>query len=585
MKLTQSWIGYLDRSYQQIKTSLLSRLVVNTPEISDHNESNIFIIIMSMFSGVAEMLNYYIDMMGREAFMGTAQRFTSVLRLAKLIDYNGKAATMASADILFTLTQNGAAYFAVAPIVIPKDTIVVDANGIIFRTLQDETIGIGQSGAYSTAQQWQDVINDILDTTDGTPNQAILLPTDYVDGSLTLTINGNIWSLYTSFGYMFPDTQGFIVVIADNGLCYIQFGDGLNGKIPDSGYAIYGNYKVTKGSAGNLQPLSINIIQSTTTVLPNGVTLNAVNQDYSNGGGDIETIEEIRNRAPRNLRTLNRAVTYQDYIDVTLQVPEVGEAEVSYCCGKYVNIFVMPKTKGIATQALLQKVLDYDNCRKMITTKLNVQAAGLSKLYISVDIYSKPLILANATLVEVIDLLDSKYGFSNSYINRKISVSDIIALMESAKSVDHVDVKSLQVLPYVRPANPNTTLLDIEFTSLPKLPKTITYTIIYVFTLSQFQIYQDGKPLGNIGLETEFNDGFVKFKIHSANYQAGDTWQFVAVSSYPETFPITQININDFSMPIFDIGPLLDANIPKTIYSNLNVIGQTTGNNCLPPCP
>lgn len=587
MKLTQSWVGYLDRSYQQIKTSLLARLVVNNPEISDHNEGNIFIIIISMFSGIAEMLNYYIDTMGREAFMGTAQRFSSVIKLARLIDYNGKAATMASADLLFTLTQNGLLYTTPNPIIIPKETFVTSSNGIIFRTLKDATIGIGQSGAYSTAQQWQDVINDILDVTSGLANQSVLLPVDYVDGSLILVINGELWTPYESLGYMFPGTRGFIVILNDDGLPYAVFGDGLNGKIPDAGLQILGNYKVTQGEDGNLAPGAINQIQSTSAILPNGITLNVINQDYSNSGGGVESIEEIRNRAPRALRTLNRAVTVQDYKDISLQVPEVGEAEVSYCCGnRYIKIYISPKTKGAATTALLQKVLDYDNARRMVGTSLNVLAAGLSKLWMKVDIYARPLVSTNSVLIEVINLLDDNYGFSNSYINRSVSVSDIIALMEQAKTVDHVDISQLRVLPFVRPQNPNTTLLDIEFTGLPVLPVTITYTIIYVFTSSVFQVFKGSKLQVNVGLEQEYNDGTVRFKIHSANYQPGDKWQFIAASSYPETFPISQIKISDFSMPIFDIGPELDSSVPKTIYSELNVItSQPSSSACLPNCP
>lgn len=586
MKLTQPWVGYLDRSYQQIKSSLLSRLVVNNPEISDHNESNIFIIIISMFSGIAEMLNYYIDMMAREAFLGTAQRFTSVLRLAKLIDYNGKSATMAGVDLLFTLSNNGAQYFALAPIIIPKDTVVQDANGVIFRTLNDETISPGQSGAYSTAQQWQDVTAELLDQTTGVALQKVLLPTDYVDGTLTVMINGIQWTLFTSLGYLMSDTEGFIVIIDDDGLPYAVFGDGVNGKIPDTGFDILGSYKVTQGAAGNLQPGSINQISDTNTILPAGVTLNVTNQDYSNGGGDIEDIEQIRNRAPRYLRTLDRAVTYQDYVDTTLQVPEVGEAEVSYCCGKFVNIYVIPKTIGIATQALLQKVLDYVNCRKMITTKLNVQAAGLSRLYVVGNIFAKPLFSENAVLVEVINLLNDKYGFDASWINRKISVSDIVATIEGATTVDHFDLVSVRVLPYVRPKNPNTTLLDIAFITLPQVATPADYTIIYNPTSSQFKIYRGAKPLGAVGIGQQYTDAYVSFIINSANYQAGDQWVFHVTPSYPETFPVTQINIIDFTMPLIDIGPLLDANIPRTIYSALTVIGaQSNGSNCLPPCP
>ncbi len=78
MALDNPWVGYITRSYQQIKDSLLSRMVTNNPEITDHSESNILVIIIGMFAGIAEMLGYYIDNMAREAFIATARKFTSM---------------------------------------------------------------------------------------------------------------------------------------------------------------------------------------------------------------------------------------------------------------------------------------------------------------------------------------------------------------------------------------------------------------------------------------------------------------------------------------------------------------------------
>lgn len=587
MKLTQSWVGYLDRSYQQIKSSCLARLTVNNPEISDHNESNIFIIILSMFAGIAEMLNYYIDMMAREGYLGTAKRFTSVIRLARLVDYNGKAATAASADITFTLVNSsGVPIVAAVPLTIPKDTIVTDANGIVFRTLIDVIIPIGLSYATAEAIQWQDVTNDLLGLTDGTPRQQILLPTDYVEGTLTLFINGDFWSLYTSFGFMDLNNLGFITQLQDDGNIYIVFGDGVNGKIPDIGQNVYGTYKVTEGAGGNLPPDSLTQITQFAGTLPANTTLKASNFDYSNGGGGVETIEEIRNRAPRSIRTLDRAVTYQDFVDMATLVPEVSEAEASFCCGKTVDIYIIPRSRGNATTALVQKVTDFLNCKKEITTQPNVLSAGVSRMYMSAIIWGKPLYAENSILIEVINLLDAKFGFANSSINGKVSVSDIVSVMESAKSVDHVDIEYVKIVPYARPLKKITVPLNIDFINIPGPNTNITYTIRYRSISNTFVIFRGGSPMGTISTGSQFDsiqDG-MSFKINGGGYADGDTWQFTIVGSYPKIFPSTVLNVSDFTMPIFDIGPLVDTTVPKTFYSNLTVKVQTSQNNCLPPC-
>lgn len=585
MKLSQSWVGYLDRSYQQIKNSLIARLVINNPEITDHNESNLLIVVMSMFSGMGEMLNYYIDMMGREGFLGTAQRFTSVIRLAALIDYNAKAKIPATVNMLFFLTnQDGTPYYTTSFITIPKGTIVTDANGLVFNTLQEVQIVPGQAGSYSASSQYSAVLNNTIGQTDGTPLQRIKLSNDYVDGSLVCFIGGSPWTLFESAGLLKRNTQGFIVCVLDDGNAYMIFGDGINGLIPGSAQDIIANYQECAGASGNLPPGSISNITGNFT-LPANITLNVTNQDYASNGADFEAIGDVRNFAPRSIRTLSRAVTYQDYIDVAILCPGVGDAAVSYCCGKYVNVYIIPSTVGVATQALVSIVTAWLNCRKMITTAVSILPAGISKIFLTANIFGKQLYTENQILIEVINLLYNKFGYPFSTINGSPSVSDMISVMEGAVSVDHVDIASVQVLPAVQPIEGNTTPLDIVFQSLPKTNTKYIYTAIFRLASNQFQIFQGSAPKGNIGIEQVYNDSVVSFLIHSANYADGAKWQFVTTASYPEIFPTTKLNIKDYSIPMMDIGPLVDANTPRTIYGNLTVVTQGVSSNCLPPCP
>jgi len=144
MALKNQWVGYLNRSYQQIKSSLLTRLGETVPEVTDHSESNILVVIISMFSGVTEQLNYYIDNMAREAFISTARRFSSLVKLTRLIDYRIKAAVPASVDLLLTLPDPlvfvvpGATSFT-----IPAGTEFTATNGIVFITYTDFVVTKG----------------------------------------------------------------------------------------------------------------------------------------------------------------------------------------------------------------------------------------------------------------------------------------------------------------------------------------------------------------------------------------------------------------------------------------------------------
>ena len=111
MALENKWVGYLQRGYLQIKNSILNRVRSSVPEITDFSESNILVIIVSMFSGMVEQLNYYIDQLLRESFVTTARRYTSLVRHARTFDYRIKAANPASTVLVVTFLKAGEPYY------------------------------------------------------------------------------------------------------------------------------------------------------------------------------------------------------------------------------------------------------------------------------------------------------------------------------------------------------------------------------------------------------------------------------------------------------------------------------------------
>ena len=84
---------------------------------------------------------------------------------------------------------------------------------------------------------------------------------------------------------------------------------GPRGKAPPAESQIVADYRyVPAGAAGNVPAGAIN-----TQRVPNPKISRVINPVQAYGGTDEEDIEQTKQRAPRELRNFNRAVTLEDY--------------------------------------------------------------------------------------------------------------------------------------------------------------------------------------------------------------------------------------------------------------------------------
>ncbi len=191
MIIKNPWVGYLERSYASIKASVLTKLKTIAPEITDYSESNILVVIVSIFSGIAEMLNYYIDAMAREMFISTARKWDSVVKLTTLINYRIKASISASVDLEFTSVDSNGDPVSLAlgnSITIPINTVVTNSQGVSFLTTRAGVIPQGQFRTLIPSRQQSIVAKFNKTTSNGQANQQIALPTTYDDGTLYVEV-------------------------------------------------------------------------------------------------------------------------------------------------------------------------------------------------------------------------------------------------------------------------------------------------------------------------------------------------------------------------------------------------------------
>ena len=538
MRLTSGWVGYISRSYTQIKSSLITRMRIRVPELTDHSESNLMILLLSMFAGLAEQFHYYIDNVARESFIATARRYNSMVKLVRMVDYRIMASNPASADLTLTFTPALTANYT-----LPSSTIFQDAAGNRFITETAIDIPINTSSASIPVVQKVITVDLNIGTTLGVANEQVALPDDYVDNSINIKVGTDTsWQYKETLGLSGPLDKHYTVRVLENQAIVIQFGDNTNGAIPPGSEPILATYYTTNGVQGNVTSDSITTIVSTLS-LPAGVTATVNNDFESVGGLGIQTIESIRRKAPLHVRTNDRAVTRQDYKDIAVMAIGVNKSDLRFDCGKTVDVYISPEGGGIAPIALLNSTADFIEARRMVTTFVNVRPAGESVINISLFVQTKFRISKLQTELAIREALLDYYSIQNSTVNKAIRRSDIYALVDNLPEVEYLTLERLSITPYARPINHQVSL-NWTVETLDNSTTELYWKALY--NGGSFAIYKEGQYVGTATTGVPFTDfsNTITITINSGPYSVGYEWEFT-------TYPVnSDLVIDDFSLPI-----------------------------------
>lgn len=571
MTLLNSWVGYLNRSYQSVRSSILGRLSIEAPEITDYSKSNPLIIFIDIVSGLIEQLNYYIDVIARESYLTTAKKYSSIIKITRLLDYSVKASNGAYVDLLVRLLDaNGASINSTRDILLPFGTRVETVDGVQFITTEETKLLQNTSSVTVKAKQKVWVSNTELGLTNGIANQQIPIVTDYQHGSMSLTIAGEPWILVETLALSLPTDRHFIISISEQRIPYIQFGNGLYGAIPSPNYTIYGNYYTTSGSAGMVGAgLIIQWVDNINIENTGGSSITVNNLNKATGGTDIEGLEEVRVNAPLSIRTLYRAVTRQDFIDLALLYPGVVGANLDYEYGDTaIEIFIAPTGGGYAPQSLLSGVKSYIDNRKMVGLPTILRPSGEGYIVLSMAIFGKFRAEgANIRSTVTSDLLIA-YGYNNTNVNKPVRISDVMAIVDNNILVDYCDITILTIKPFIRPRTSSVPLLqgqvDILSTSVAKISWTLSWYNVGTRTMRLLKNnVLDTEIVISETVDTVFNDtlNLITITVGPTSVNTPNVsyiWDFV---SYPYN---RNIELSDFSMPL-----LLEENLTLTITENL----------------
>ena len=562
-KISNPWLTPLQRGYNQIKSKLLNNVKNITDEegnplITDYSEGNIFVIITSMFSAIAEVLHYYIDNVARESFFVTARRYSSLVKHAALLDYYPKAATASRVEVVLTRPLTGTSI--TSNINIPTDLSIRDNFG---NTWKVEKPSVWYSNTTTCKlcliqhdiHQVSSLNGNFIPNTSGQVILELPVPSSgyYEHGSLQLSIDGQPWNLVDTLAHSKPDDKHYMVYTTETGAIKIAFGDGRFGKKPLPASTITScSFYLTKGSEGNIPAGAINQVPGLISQQVGTVT--CTNPLPASGGSDYEDFFKLKTSVPLSVKTLGVAITKEDYKNLAMLVPGVGKAAIEYECGRKINLYISPVNGGIATGTLCEAVKNFVSQRSPLTTRLNVSPVGVVEIKLDINVTGKKSCGKDSIKTAVTQALLDAYSPNVVDIDSNVRISDIYALIDNLPVVDHLYINQFYVKPWPKTIYGNTPLIIGNFNIINSsgAKDSMEYLVIFINSTqyhirSRYNGYtSDILNTGDSYTLIDSYNGFTfSISITNSNYLDGFKYSFViAKPNYDYTEP-------GFNMPVF----------------------------------
>jgi len=208
-------------------------------------------------------------------------------------------------------------------------------------------------------------------------------------------------------------------------------------------------------------PISINAgAGDTSTVVSN-------NPNPASGGGDGDTVEELRQNIQAEFSSQLRAVTQEDYLARTLSMsPKFGKVAKAYVTkddatfSNYmednpserdqvlVSMYVLGlDSNGNLAQpssALVQNLQTYLSEYRMMTDAINIKPAYVINIGCNFDITVRPNFTGQDVVARCLIQLQDFFNVDNWQINEPIILSDIYTLLDQVNGVQ--TVKSVQIV-------------------------------------------------------------------------------------------------------------------------------------------
>ena len=305
----------------------------------DFEGSNLSV-ILNLLAYQSQLNAYSTNMIANESFLSSATLRDNVVSNAKSIGYLPTSSKSAQSSVSFRFQLTSTDFPSGFPSFLEiRPGMVFSTNtgnsNYIFNLVDAETAPVSASGTctFSNVTVYEGTYLDAEFTVDtANYNQKFVLENRNIDTSL---IRVEVQENPNQEARTFYQQANNLVETTDESPVYwieevgqehyeLTFGDGFFGKKLQNGAKVFVNYLVSNGSGANGIIAGSYFSYTGSTFTSDGESLNQTATVLSGsdtfGGAEIESVEEIKFRAPKYYSAQNRAVVSDDYKALVQQI-------------------------------------------------------------------------------------------------------------------------------------------------------------------------------------------------------------------------------------------------------------------------
>lgn len=450
---------YSSRDYSTIRADLLRRATRIAPEWTDRDPADFGMVLVDLWAQMGDVLHYYIDRAAGESVLPTATQRESVLAFANLLDYVPNGRTSGQATVLLTNSTD-------ADITIPQYTrLVARDGGSTYQVYMPSSAVIPANNSSSITVLEGTIVSSpsetLTNSASGLAGQRYtLVNTGVVRRSVVVTVyeDGVTPTTYRQIDRLTNAVSGervFTLRSTATDETEVVFGTEFRGFIPPPGSIITVTYAYSSGSNGNLPANSVAAFRDVT---PAGITVTS--STAFTGGINEETIVSMKSSIPSLATSQNRAVTANDFINLTRGIEGVSKAAVAFtpnpaggASAGNASVTVYPQvsrasdylTTADTSQTVSSTVIDAVTSTLQPRALLGVDVVTASTIdwtpiSISVDVYVNGAAVALYVKNGVETAINNIFDFDNVYFGQTISLGQVYRAILNVFGVDYAEI-------------------------------------------------------------------------------------------------------------------------------------------------
>lgn len=455
---TQPIIDFTNKDYASLREAMLELARESLPEWTDQSPNDLGVVLVELFAYMGDILLHYQDRIANESYLETAIERRSVINLLRLIGYELRPPTPASADLTLLFKEQAAGTVTIDTGAAFQTTAKATGEPVGFQYLRDPldivldglpliTHTDGKSykrfATLPVLQVDAAVANEILGSSDGGNGQRFRLARvplikEYLEVRVDEGAGPVLWMHRDSLLSSLAGDRHYTLRREENDIAVVEFGDGRHAKVPRRGRNnITATYRVGGGSKGNVPPYTI--VKAASSIDQLALVFN---EAPATSGADAESSSEAVARGPQLFRAQERAVTAADF-EAHAKAFGVGKARARAASWNRIELYVAPMGGGQPTDTLKEDLRTYFEDKRIMTSILDIRDPDYVNVCISGTLEIDAYHFAEQVQQRVANAIADLLAFENVNFQDTLYLSKVYEAIESIEGVLSVFVSRL----------------------------------------------------------------------------------------------------------------------------------------------